>query len=412
MNNSTINYKVYFLFLSVFLAANAFGQVSGKVIDANTKEGVYGVKISSIHGEKALTNAEGTFGINIKKFPAELYFSCGSYVNDTLIIAPKAPTVIDSTYLIGLKTNPVNIGLQVSGLKEASFTYYKNGVKQSAIPLLGDTSGMKKFTVSQTVNSIESDTVNLKVTLLDPLKMIYLQKTVDSGILQSNLSYNFPFKLILTNLTDIAFTNVEISDELQKFVPISSEYKVLKNNASGGLKANKNFDGKNNIKLTLDSSTLAPFAKDTLDFVMNLEPKGYSGTIKNVAEVKATTKWGTISVESSLLMKTNEKTKTPTTYDIKELKINIPEGFSPNNDGINDYFIIIKPFNVKIDLEIYNRSGKIVYSKKNYTNNWNGKGNGNYSERDLDDDGYYYTIKSTDESGRVQVFKGFVLIQR
>ncbi len=340
----------------------------------------------------------------------QLYSSL--FVNDTLIIAPKAPTVTDSTYLIGLKTNPANIGLQVSGLKEASFNYYNNGLKQSTIPILGNTNGTKKYAVSQTVNSIESDTVNVNVTLLDPLKMIYLQKTVDSGILQSNLSYNFPFKLILTNLTDISFTNVEITDDLQKFVPISSEFKVLKNTASGGLKANKYFDGKNNIKLTLDSSTLAPFAKDTLVFVMNLEPKGFSGTIKNVAEVKATTKWGTISVESSLLMKANETTKTPTTYDIKELKINIPEGFSPNNDGINDFFIIIKPFNIKIDIEIYNRSGKIVYSKKNYTNNWNGKGNGNYSERDLDDDGYYYSIKATDESGRVQVFKGFVLIQR
>jgi iron complex outermembrane receptor protein len=91
MNNSTINYKVYFLFLSVLLATNTFSQVSGKVIDSDTKEGIYGVKISSVHGERSLTNAEGTFVINIKKFPAELYFSCGSYLNDTLIISDNTP---------------------------------------------------------------------------------------------------------------------------------------------------------------------------------------------------------------------------------------------------------------------------------------------------------------------------------
>ena len=65
-------------------------------------------------------------------------------------------------------------------------------------------------------------------------------------------------------------------------------------------------------------------------------------------------------------------------------------------------------------LYIFIIRGYYIFKVKNinYNNNWNGKGNYNNSERELEDDGYYYSIKATDESGRVQVFKGFVLIQR
>ena len=49
-------------------------------------------------------------------------------------------------------------------------------------------------------------------------------------------------------------------------------------------------------------------------------------------------------------------------------------GFSPNNDGINDFFVINGaqdyPNN---ELRIYNRWGNLVYSKKNYDNTWDGK---------------------------------------
>jgi gliding motility-associated-like protein len=314
--------------------------------------------------------------------------------------------------LSGIKTNPINISVQVSGLTGASYNYYYNGTKQSSTPLLANISGNKKYAVSQTINNVESDTAILNVTVLDPNNIIHLQKIVDSGVLQSNLSYNFTFKLIVNNLTDLRLSNIIISDNLHNYVPISSEYHIVRNTATGGLKVNKYFNGNNNINLTLDSSTLAPYAKDTLTLVMNLEPKGFTGAIKNIAAVNATTKWGAITMESSSLTKATETSKTPTNYNIKEFKIFIPEGFSPNNDGINDYFIIVKPFNTKIDLEIYNRSGKIVYKNINYSNNWNGKGNYNNSERELEDDGYYYSIKANDESGRVQVFKGFVLIQR
>jgi gliding motility-associated-like protein/uncharacterized repeat protein (TIGR01451 family) len=58
------------------------------------------------------------------------------------------------------------------------------------------------------------------------------------------------------------------------------------------------------------------------------------------------------------------------TLNVAGCEIFIPNGFSPNNDGINDYFEMLcfqgKYTDVKI--EIYNRWGHIVYQKEDYGN--------------------------------------------
>ena len=54
--------------------------------------------------------------------------------------------------------------------------------------------------------------------------------------------------------------------------------------------------------------------------------------------------------------------------------LNFVSGFSPNDDGVNDFFVIQGaqdyPNNV---LKIYNRWGNLVFEKENYDNSWNGK---------------------------------------
>ncbi|MGB0897088.1 MAG: gliding motility-associated C-terminal domain-containing protein [Flavobacteriaceae bacterium] len=65
----------------------------------------------------------------------------------------------------------------------------------------------------------------------------------------------------------------------------------------------------------------------------------------------------------------------------------IPKGISPNGDGLNDTWELSN-LDVK-QVKIYNRYGTEVYSKENYTNEWDGtsdKGN------ELPDATYYYVI--------------------
>ncbi|MBX7094717.1 MAG: gliding motility-associated C-terminal domain-containing protein [Flavobacteriales bacterium] len=83
----------------------------------------------------------------------------------------------------------------------------------------------------------------------------------------------------------------------------------------------------------------------------------------------------------------------------EEIIINVPGGFSPNGDGINDNFVITGlekyPEN---ELYIYNRWGELVFQAKPYTNNWNGQSNTNrilFGE-DVVDGTYFYVLKLND----------------
>lgn len=52
----------------------------------------------------------------------------------------------------------------------------------------------------------------------------------------------------------------------------------------------------------------------------------------------------------------------------------IPEGFSPNMDGINDVFVIRGLENFPANkIEIYNRWGQKVFEASPYLNNWDGQ---------------------------------------
>lgn len=71
----------------------------------------------------------------------------------------------------------------------------------------------------------------------------------------------------------------------------------------------------------------------------------------------------------------------------------IPEGFSPNGDGVNDFFVINGIDNYTVSISIYNRWGNLVYSSKNYKNDWDGLSNsGLLIGSKLPDGTYFYVI--------------------
>lgn len=360
-----------------------------------------------------MPTAVGRYVYQVRAYDTVTMQYSDNYINDTLTILPPAPKAIDSTFVIGVSTNPANVGVQVTGLSGAVLNYYYTNSKLVNVPVLGNVATVKKYTVSQTINNIESDTVAFTTTTLDPNSIIHLQKIVDSGILQVNSTFNYPFTMVVTNLTKYPFSNVVVTDNLHNSVPISSEFRVVKNTATGGLVSNPSFDGNNDIKVTSASSSLGAFAKDTAKFTMNFVPKGYTGTLSNIAYVKADTKWGTIVMQStSSSASDNLVNKDPTTYFVKDLRVYIPEGFSPNHDGVHDAFVIIRPYGVTLDIQVFNRWGNVVYSNANYQNDWDGKGTGNFAGQDLVDGGYYYSLRAVDGNGKAQIFKGSVIIQR
>ncbi|NEW84216.1 MAG: T9SS type B sorting domain-containing protein, partial [Mariniphaga sp.] len=79
---------------------------------------------------------------------------------------------------------------------------------------------------------------------------------------------------------------------------------------------------------------------------------------------------------------------------ITPLSIFIPEGFSPNGDGVNDYFILQGAERYTIDLKVFNRWGNLVYSSKQYLNDWGGLSNaGVLISNQLPVGTYFYIVK-------------------
>lgn len=84
----------------------------------------------------------------------------------------------------------------------------------------------------------------------------------------------------------------------------------------------------------------------------------------------------------------------------------IKTGFSPNGDGVNDVFYIqgLQRFPDN-ELQIFNRWGNVVYSKKSYSNDWTGT----FEDQVLPSGTYFYILTLGDES---KPMKGYVQIQR
>ncbi|MEZ5030635.1 MAG: gliding motility-associated C-terminal domain-containing protein [Saprospiraceae bacterium] len=91
--------------------------------------------------------------------------------------------------------------------------------------------------------------------------------------------------------------------------------------------------------------------------------------------------------------------------DVQCQSIFVKNGFSPNNDGVNDNFTIegIESF-PNNELTVFNRWGNQIFSQKGYKNNWNGTWDG----ADLPDGTYFYILKD----GEGKTYSGFVQINR
>ncbi|HEV7231101.1 MAG TPA: gliding motility-associated C-terminal domain-containing protein, partial [Bacteroidia bacterium] len=88
-----------------------------------------------------------------------------------------------------------------------------------------------------------------------------------------------------------------------------------------------------------------------------------------------------------------------------EASYTVPNVFSPNNDGLNDLFMITNTGLKTLDCVIYDRWGKKIYEFDTPSGSWDGKSSGGQR---LNDGTYYYVLKIQTEAGVNKQEKGFV----
>jgi gliding motility-associated-like protein len=276
-----------------------------------------------------------------------------------------------------------------------------------------------------------SDLIELIIeeNLTKPKEVIGLNKLVKGWKRLSTHLFEIEYAIQVVNMGTNTLSKVQIIDSLDK---------VFKNGAvivgtpivrvidpNTGLEINwglnTSFTGKENKSDLLASETNSLLAgesrlislKTTVDFTNAQDSTFYNTAFVTALDVNgnicadksANGNWPDINQNEDPTDDTDATPLALSSLQGNDAELFIPEGFSPNSDGINDVFVIKKPLSVRASLEIYNRWGGLVYKADDYKNDWDG---GAATQATLPAGTYFYVIKLDD--GRE--FSRFLTISR
>ncbi len=197
---------------------------------------------------------------------------------------------------------------------------------------------------------------------------ITIEKTVD--VPEPMVGENVVFTISVHNLGPNDFTNVEVSEQ------IPSGYDLINFTTSIGTY----------VPTTgIWSIAILP-AEETAILTVTVKVLG-QGDYLNSA---------TITTSDPM---DADDTNNTAEVDTEPLCLFVFNEFSPNNDGINDTFVITCIENFpNSSIKIFNRYGSLVYEKAKYDNSWNGIGNVGNTKKDevLPSDTYYYILELGD----------------
>ncbi|MEI6138317.1 MAG: gliding motility-associated C-terminal domain-containing protein [Mariniphaga sp.] len=106
----------------------------------------------------------------------------------------------------------------------------------------------------------------------------------------------------------------------------------------------------------------------------------------------------------------NISDSTEVIIDVDDAPIAIPQGFSPNGDGLNDLLVFKGLENYPgSELIVFTKDGKVIFKGGNYQNDWSGKYStgGSQSQTLINHGVYYYSLKMGLTN---RIIKGFIYV--
>jgi gliding motility-associated-like protein len=228
--------------------------------------------------------------------------------------------------------------------------------------------------------------------------------------------------------------NVYLVDSLSKTFPDSVQFTIEGKptvSAASKLVVNTAFDGDSDYRLTLPDTTskLGVGKVDSVFFTVQIKyGKNYGPYLNNVIGYGTSNTGAIVKDSSNAGMQIIPLSSTPTIIriptDSTEANnmvdlIEIPGGFSPNGDDINESLESIVPEGVQVEMfEIYNRWGHLVWK---YTGvetilvgniiSWDATSNTGmrFGPEGVPDGTYYYSVKVKDQA---KVRNGFITVAR
>lgn len=243
-------------------------------------------------------------------------------------------------------------------------------------------------------------------------------------------SYDITYTVTVHNLGNDTIRNVSLKDSLfGKTIRDGASYSIRSGPVSSGdgLVANSMYDGNTNSNLVDPLlSRMSPKTVAYIYFTINVVP-GNVVSISNSAYGSALC--AISATENIVISDTSNAGTDPDVNDngiwneavdnvptvllvpITE-SLFVPEGFSPDGDNINQYFVIQGlPTDGDNTITIFNRWGNKVYQKANYDNTWDGTPNvaGTLGKDKLPPGTYYYVLEM--KGSKKKTITGFVVLQ-
>uniref|UniRef100_UPI0030C8346A T9SS type B sorting domain-containing protein n=1 Tax=Yeosuana marina TaxID=1565536 RepID=UPI0030C8346A len=216
-----------------------------------------------------------------------------------------------------------------------------------------------------------------------------IEVTKVANVFETDLGDTISYTITIENTGELTLTNLSMIDT---FVGVSGNALSLTEDPYFS-----------SSSLNSPEGTLLPGEIATYNATFSITQEAISsGGVSNSILVSAATPNGTIITDVS---DNGDDFDGNTTDDATVTQLGcliFNNEFSPNGDGVNDYFVIGCIENYPNNkLEVYNRWGNIVYKKQGYRNDWDGTSNGrvtiNESEK-LPVGTYYYVLDLGDGS--------------
>jgi len=265
-------------------------------------------------------------------------------------------------------------------------------------------------------NQSNPGTVTITVNPAPVPAKVGLAKALTSSVKNVDGTYNLSYTFTLVNTGEADINRLSLTDNLAAAFP-GAAIRVNSLIALGSLVINSDFNGTTNTEMLSQNSVLKALSKELIELKITVSLGQQGGKFNNSAFVTG------FSVRSGLI--TDDQStdgfnpdpvnagdfspNTPTPVTLDKGGIFIPGGFSPNNDGINDFFVIENALGRQLNLEVYNRWGNRIYRSRSYQNNWNGKTTeGIHVGEDAPAGTYYYVLVIDGKDKRV----GYITLNR
>jgi gliding motility-associated-like protein len=283
--------------------------------------------------------------------------------------------------------------------------------------------GRDSFTYSACDNDIpdfcDTGTVTIIVT---GSQLLGIAKTVSTPMRQldgfdSNI---LTYKITVRNYGNVPLKNVQLTDDLTMSFPFPTQFSLqgIPSTSKGILEPSSAFDGRVNNNLLKLNNSLQVGESDTIQFTIKVTPYNYiMGPYYNSAKAIATDPDGKLAEDISTAGTNPDPDNngipdesSATIVMLEKVTVHIPEGFSPNGDGVNDMFVIENLDNEQISLQVFNSQGALVYKNTNYKNDWAGLSNQrNNSGKEIPNGTYYYIVSKRNNN---ENYVSFITITR